>query len=304
MTDSRPRIAVFIDADNIGLRYAPSILKFLAESWDPYLKRAYGRNLVQYETILRENGIVPIEVLQNTANKNAADIALIIDAIEELYRGKDQAFCIVSGDADFTRLVQRIRESGRTVLVCGTTQTPIALKNACTHFLYLKFKEKQKKPEGSQTQKQKKTSEKAIVKQKLRAPHPLDLPEVRLSLQTELRRAFLLVADGAAEVDLSQFAVYLRSEHPALSHKQYGVRNLSKFLQKVGGFHLNLENAGPCKCSLDPIEAPLENPAPREEPPQESGDVPAESADRNQAQESQAGSMAESEANGVGRESP
>ena len=72
MTDSRPRIAVFIEAGNIGLTNAPPILRFLARAWDTYLKRAYGWHLSQHQTILRENGIVLIEVAQNTREKNAA----------------------------------------------------------------------------------------------------------------------------------------------------------------------------------------------------------------------------------------
>lgn len=298
MTDSRPRIAVFIDADNIGLAYAPSILKFLAGSWDPYLKRAYGRNLSQHETILRENGIVPIEVLQNTSNKNAADIALIIDALEELFRGNGEAFCIVSGDADFTRLVQRIREAGKTVLVCGTTQTPVALRSACTQFLYLQFREKQKEPNDGQTQKPKPAKPEA--KPNPPPPDPFNRPEVRLRLRTELRRAFLDYAAGAAEVDLSQFAAFLSSKRRALSHKHYGVRHLSRFLQKVGGFHVQYgEGGGLCRCSLDP----LEDPALIEEPPQASIDARTETPEQNQPPDSQTGSGAETEETGVVLES-
>ena len=43
---------------------------------------------------------------------NAADIALVIDAMDLMYRERLDGFCLVSSDSDFTRLAQRLREGG------------------------------------------------------------------------------------------------------------------------------------------------------------------------------------------------
>ena len=48
--------------------------------------------------------------------KNATDAAMVIDAMDLLYSGRLDGFCIASSDSDFTRLAARLRESGMTVL--------------------------------------------------------------------------------------------------------------------------------------------------------------------------------------------
>ncbi|MFP5204872.1 MAG: NYN domain-containing protein [Acidobacteriota bacterium] len=260
MMDCRPKIAVYFDADNIGLTYAPSILRFLAPSWDTYLKRAYGRNLRPHETILREQGIVPVEVVQN-GNKNAADIALIVDAMEELCRGNGQAFCIVSDDSDFTRLVQRIRECGKTVLVCGTQSTSLALRNSCTEFLVLQKQETPPKADRSPAQAALPAS--VATNQAFQPPLPFEDPETKARLQAELRSAFLEIADGKEELDLCVFGAHIRRSHPGLSHKEYGVRQFSRFLGRIGGFRIRLGAPdGASYCGLDPPVTP-----PPDQPP-------------------------------------
>ncbi len=73
----------------------------------------------------------------NTVGKNATDSALIIDAMDLIYTGRFQAFCIVSSDSDFTRLASRIREDGVTVYGFGERKTLGAFRNACDRFTYL-----------------------------------------------------------------------------------------------------------------------------------------------------------------------
>src|SRR5215469_9069532 len=134
MKEHLPRLALFIDADNIGLRVAPGILDRLSVNWDVSYRRAYGLNLLTQEEVLRKHSIVPMEVLKNTPGKNSTDFALVIDAMEELCLGHSEAICIVSADGDFTRLVQRIRERGKTAIVFGKETTAAALRHASSEF--------------------------------------------------------------------------------------------------------------------------------------------------------------------------
>lgn len=46
------------------------------------------------------------------ASQGRLDAAMIIDTINLLHSGRFDGFCIVSSDSDFTRLAQRVRESG------------------------------------------------------------------------------------------------------------------------------------------------------------------------------------------------
>src|SRR6202008_1378860 len=92
------------------------------------IKRAYGDwttdNLKGWKKVLLENSIQPIQQFSYTRGKNATDSAMIIDAMDLLYTGRFDGFCIVSSDSDFTRLAARLRGSGMTAYGFGEAQTP------------------------------------------------------------------------------------------------------------------------------------------------------------------------------------
>ena len=62
---------------------------------------------------------------------------MIIDAMDILYTGNVDGFCIVSSDSDFTRLASRLREAGMWVVGMGERKTPPAFIAACNKFKYL-----------------------------------------------------------------------------------------------------------------------------------------------------------------------
>lgn len=62
---------------------------------------------------------------------------MIIDAMDILYSGNVDGYCIVSSDSDFTRLAARLRESGMLVLGMGEEKTPKPFISACNQFKYL-----------------------------------------------------------------------------------------------------------------------------------------------------------------------
>jgi len=69
--------------------------------------------------------------------KNSTDIALVIDVVLAVCSGSVDAFCIVSSDADYTRLALLIREKGKRVLVIGKSTTPPSLRSECSEFINL-----------------------------------------------------------------------------------------------------------------------------------------------------------------------
>lgn len=71
------------------------------------------------ENVLLDNSITPIQQYSYTTGKNATDSAMIIDAMDILYSGNIDGFCLVSSDSDFTRLASRLRESGMVVVGMG-----------------------------------------------------------------------------------------------------------------------------------------------------------------------------------------
>lgn len=134
-------LAVLIDADNVSDKYIKYILDEISNHGTPTIKRIYGDwtkpQMVSWKSVLLENSITPIQQYSYTTGKNATDAALIIDAMDILYSGSVEGFCIVSSDSDFTKLAARLRESGMYVLGMGEKKTPTPFISACEQFKYL-----------------------------------------------------------------------------------------------------------------------------------------------------------------------
>lgn len=64
---------------------------------------------------------------------------MIIDAMDILYEGNVESFCIVSSDSDFTRLAVRLREAGKYVIGIGEQKTPSAFIASCDKFIYIEI---------------------------------------------------------------------------------------------------------------------------------------------------------------------
>jgi uncharacterized protein (TIGR00288 family) len=161
MPDEAHSLAVFIDFENlaIGAEQKPQsgrrrtssngatqldmkrILERLVEKGKIVAKRAYadwGR-FGQYVTPLHELGIELMEIPERgVTGKNSADIKLVVDAMELSYTKEHiDTFVIVSGDSDFTPLVGKLKENGRTVIGLGMKDSTSDLLAAnCDEFIY------------------------------------------------------------------------------------------------------------------------------------------------------------------------
>jgi uncharacterized LabA/DUF88 family protein len=125
---NQERLAVIIDADNANPGTIEELLQEVAKYGTASVKRAYGdwttSNLRSWKEVLHKHAIQPIQQFSYTRGKNATDSAMIIDAMDLLFKGNFSGFCIVSSDSDFTRLATRIREEGLTVYGFGEEKTP------------------------------------------------------------------------------------------------------------------------------------------------------------------------------------
>jgi len=139
-SENNSSLAVLIDADNAQASIIEGLLSEVAKFGVASVKRIYGDwttpNLGQWKTVLLEHSIQPIQQFRYTTGKNATDSAMIIDAMDLLYTGTFDGFCIVSSDSDFTRLASRIRESGKRVYGFGEKKTPQPFVAACDRFVY------------------------------------------------------------------------------------------------------------------------------------------------------------------------
>jgi uncharacterized LabA/DUF88 family protein len=140
-SENSARLAVLIDADNAQPSITEGLLAEVAKYGTAHVKRAYGDwtgpNLKGWKDHLLAQSIQPIQQFAYTRGKNATDAAMVIDAMDLLYSGRFDGFCIVSSDSDFTRLAARLRESALTVYGFGERKTPKPFVAACDKFIYI-----------------------------------------------------------------------------------------------------------------------------------------------------------------------
>jgi uncharacterized LabA/DUF88 family protein len=141
VSDNAARLAVLVDADNAQASIVDELLAEVARYGTAHVKRAYGdwtgTNLKSWKDKLLSQSIQPVQQFAYTTGKNATDSAMVIDAMDLLYSGRFDGFCLVSSDSDFTRLASRLRESGLTVYGFGERKTPKAFVAACDKFIYI-----------------------------------------------------------------------------------------------------------------------------------------------------------------------
>ncbi len=137
------KLAVLIDADNVPYANVKEMFEEIAKYGTPTFKRIYADwtkpTVSGWKKVLLENAISPVQQYSYSTGKNASDSALIIDAMDILYTGKVDGFCIVSSDSDFTRLATRLREAGMKVIGIGEKKTLNPFITACDKFIYIEI---------------------------------------------------------------------------------------------------------------------------------------------------------------------
>ena len=147
MSESKQKIALFIDADNAPASKFEEVLSEVAKYGVVTIRKAYGNwkksTLKPWEDLLNEYAIQPMQHYDLTKGKNASDIALVIDAMDVMYTKDIDIMCFVSSDCDFTPMVTRALAEGKVVLGFGERKTPSPFVNACSKFLFLDEEAKQ-----------------------------------------------------------------------------------------------------------------------------------------------------------------
>jgi uncharacterized LabA/DUF88 family protein len=149
LADTRLKIAVFIDFDNIeigvkntlGVQFDIGVvLEALKERGDVVSKIAYGdwtragdysRSLTQHATKLVQRNLTP------GGDKNGADINLALDALEMAFtHGHINAYVIVGGDSDFITLVEKLKQYDKQIFVVGGRAfTSMVMQRNCHEFI-------------------------------------------------------------------------------------------------------------------------------------------------------------------------
>ncbi|MBR1692824.1 MAG: NYN domain-containing protein [Lachnospiraceae bacterium] len=229
MEEKEKRYALLIDSDNISAKYVKNIIDELTKYGTVTIKRIYGdwtrAETTSWKEVLLKHSIQPMQQFAYTKGKNATDSFMIIDAMDILYGNHVDGFCIVTSDSDFTRLAQRLRESGKTVVGMGETKTPEAFISACDKFTYLG----NIRDEDELTQE---TGEASLHVRK----------------QSEIEQAILTIItenedNGKNETNIGEIGSRLVKMYPDFDVRNYGYSKLSTFCQDLHNIKLIKRNS-------------------------------------------------------------
>jgi len=138
MPKNKGHVALLIDGDNISASSIPWILDEITKYSNPIIREVFfnKHSIEHWDQAIATYSIKPEYVPNNTSGKNAADISLVIRAMQLFYEREDLVgFCIVSSDSDFTMLSQYLVSNGKPVLGIGEAKTSQSFQNACTRFI-------------------------------------------------------------------------------------------------------------------------------------------------------------------------
>ncbi|AXK72681.1 NYN domain-containing protein [Lysobacter sp. TY2-98] len=235
------RLAILIDADNAQPSVIGGLLDEVAKYGTASVRRIYGdftsTQQSGWKKVLLQHSIQPMQQFAYTSGKNATDSTLIIDAMDLMYTGRFDGFCLVSSDSDFTRLAQRLREEGLTVYGFGERKTPDAFVQACDKFVYTEVLRAEPVP----TPVAKKSASKGVAKKATPTPQvqpakaqaagvtPASTPT---SVPVDLiRQAIDQASDESGWANLGAVGNYLNKVRPDFDPRLYGKKKLSDLLK-------------------------------------------------------------------------
>jgi len=240
------RLAVLIDADNIPHSNIKAMLEEVAKYGIPTFKRIYGDwtkpHLTGWKTVLLENAINPVQQYSYTVGKNATDSAMIIDAMDILYTGRVDGFCLVSSDSDFTRLATRLREAGMRVFGLGEMKTPTAFRAACDKFIYLEILRQNQEAEAETETETEATAAKnntRKVKAKAKGINKAGRELIKL-----LSSSINDIADEDGWAYLGELGNLLLKKQPDFDARNYGFNKLVQLIKSIDRFEIDIRDSG------------------------------------------------------------
>jgi len=228
---SNARVALLIDGENIKADLEPQIRAYAQKLGRLIVGKVFGDFsnpcLEPWKARCVASGLEPAMQLPG---KNSADMAIAIDAMELLHRGKVDAFCIASSDRDFLPLVLRLKREDKIVHGAGGAKTSATLRAAYCHFLELPGDGKAPSPAHSKPQ-----AAKTTVPEPANPKHPVakaDFPE------QQLRKVFARVdaSQSGGWMTLPAASEAIRTHNPELAKIVCGAGKFRKKIRETGLF--------------------------------------------------------------------
>jgi uncharacterized LabA/DUF88 family protein len=245
------RLAVLIDADNVPYSNIKEMLEEIAKYGTPTFKRIYGDwtkpTVSGWKGVLLESAITPVQQYSYTTGKNATDSAMIIDAMDILYSGRVDGFCIVSSDSDFTRLAIRLREAGMKVFGIGEKKTPVPFISACDKFIYIEILKADQTIEKSAS---KKTRSKR-GKSKVQETEPVKIEQETAPIEQVNRDLVKLIEDSINDLAdeegwtfLGDLGNLILKRQPDFDPRNYGFKKLVPLIKSLNRFEIDERGTG------------------------------------------------------------
>lgn len=266
MEQNERRFAVLIDADNVSPKYIKYILDEVSDIGIATYKRIYGdwtdNEKRSWKNVLLDWSVNPIQQYSYTTGKNATDSAMIIDAMDILYSGNVDGFCLVSSDSDFTKLAQRLREAGMFVMGIGEQKTPKPFRSACDTFKLLEIISSEDGAESSAAVKGRGGNSSA-AKAEVAA---IDEIQKTITSIDEIQKAItkLLIENNSQNqpVILARVGNFLTKRFSDFDVRNYGYSKLSTFLESLdnndfqvvklhGGYFVQEKSASISKAEIE-----------------------------------------------------
>lgn len=225
-----PRLAVLIDAENASADIADGLFEEISKIGEASVRRIYGDfsgpRTKSWIKVLNKHAIIPHQQFSYISGKNAADITLVIDAMDLLHGGLFDGFCLVSSDSDFTRLASRIREQGRDVFGFGEQKTPESFRQACRRFTY--------------TENLTPSARSLDMKKELK-DNPLQDPHSAIPM---IKKVIAQIEGEDGWVYLGALGSHLANLAPDFDPRTYGEGKLSDLVRKTCAFDLEQPEGG------------------------------------------------------------
>ena len=243
MADTRLKIAVFIDFDNIEIGVKNTlntqfdigvVLEALRERGDVVSKIAYSdwsrsaeysRALTQHATKLVQRNLTP------GGDKNGADINLALDALEMAFTHPHiNAYVIVGGDSDFITLVEKLKQYDKQIFVVGGRSfTSYVMQRNCHEFIAY---------ENLIAGSRKSSSDRG------RASGPVSQTPIDQVVPL-VRRALKILSDREVSPQLGLLKSTLLQLDSTFSERTYGVSSFRDFADKLAAAgHVVVREAG------------------------------------------------------------
>lgn len=229
--NSQQKLVVLIDADNASPNIIYGLMAEIAKYGTAHVKRIYGDwtspNLKGWKDILLEHALQPIQQFGYTKGKNSTDSAMIIDAMDLLYSGRFDGFCIVSSDSDFTRLASRIREGGLNVYGFGEKKTPKPFISVCDKFIFTEILQDMEEENSSKENNNKPRT--AVSTKDLK----MDTKLVNL-----IRSAIMASMDESGWAFLAEIGQHITKQSPEFDSRNYGYNKLKDLVKAIQLFEI------------------------------------------------------------------